>query len=233
MQSNLSIIIATGMRPQAYALCERWIKRQTLQPDEIIVIDDGEIPTEITLDATIIRPEKKWHLGENTQKRNLIIGLQEAKGEVILILEDDDYYAENFIEVLYTELNNPRYKFQVVGEANSRYYHLKQKKWKILKNRNFSTFSQTIFRRSVIPDLKKVLETRDSKFDSGFWKESTVPRYLIPTTTLTVGMKGLPGRPGLGIGHNAEDSNWQQDTNNLDYLYKWIGEDFQAYKELI
>ena len=192
------------MRPEAYALCENWIKRQTLQPDEIIVIDDGEIPTEITLDATVILPERKWSLGDNTQKRNLLVGLEEASGEIIMICEDDDFFAEDFFENLYKELTNTRYNFEAVGELNSRYYNLKHQKWRILNNGSFSPLCQTIFRRSLIPTLKQVLSEGESKIDVRFWKKLVCPRYLIPESLKSVGMKGMPGRPGLGIGHNAE-----------------------------
>lgn len=233
MKPKLSIIIPTGARPEAYALCERWIKRQTLQPDEIIVIDDGEVPTNVTLDATIILPEIKWHLGDNTQKRNLLIGLEEASGEAICIVEDDDWLAPNYLEVMYTELTNPRYKFEAVGELNSRYYNLKHRKWRILNNGSFAPLCQTIFRRSLIPTLRQVLAEGDTKFDVRFWKKLVCPRYLFPETKVTVGMKGMPGRPGLGIGHNAERSDWQQDTKELLYLSKWIGEEVSAYRELL
>lgn len=230
---NISIIIPTGARPEAYALCERWVKTQTLQPNEIIVIDDGEIPTEITLDATVILPERKWSLGDNTQKRNLLIGLGEASGEIVCILEDDDYYAPNYLEVMHKELTNPRYSFEAVGELNSRYYNLKHRKYRLLNNTSFAPLCQTIFRRSLIPILKEVIIESDSKFDVRFWKRLTCPRYLFPDTKVTVGMKGMPGRPGLGVGHNSEGSNWQQDTENLDHLFKWIGDDALAYKELL
>ena len=180
----------------------------------------------------MIRPEKKWTLGDNSQKQNVLIGLEECSGDKICIVEDDDYYAPNYLETLVAELTNPRYELQVVGELNSRYYNLKHRRYRLLKNSSFSPLCQTIFRRSVISTVQKVLAERETKFDVYFWKELTVPRFLFPTTTLTVGMKGMPGRPGLGIGHNAEDPSWKQDTENLDHLFKWIGNDALKYLEL-
>lgn len=221
------------MRPEAYALCEQWLKNQTLQPDEIIVIDDGECSTEITLDATIILPEKKWRFGDNTQKRNLSIGLEEVSGDVVCIVEDDDYYAPNYLEVLHRELTNPRYELEAVGELSSRYYNFFHAKWRILNNKSFAPLCQTMFRRSLIPTLQRVLKERESKFDVYFWKEMTAPRYLFPDTTLTVGMKGMPGRPGLGIGHNAEGPEWKSDNEKFDHLRKWIGDDIDYYLELL
>lgn len=232
MLNKITAIIPTGMRPEAYALCERWVKSQTLQPNQIIVIDDGEVPTEITLDATIILPERKWRLGDTTQKRNLLIGLEEASGDILCILEDDDWFSPNYLQYLTVELLNPKYDLQAVGELGSRYYNIKHKKFRLLKNRNFSPLSQTIFRKSLIPYFKEVLTQNDSKFDVNFWRSMHGPRYLLPTTTLTVGIKGVPGRPGLGIGHNPADSNWQKDTDKLDQLKRWIGEDVEFYRGL-
>lgn len=161
------------------------------------------------------------------------MGLEVCKGDVICICEDDDYYAPNYLEVMYGELNNPRYSFEAVGELNSRYYNLQYKKWRLLNNGSFATLCQTIFRKSLVPTLRQVLAEGDNKFDVRFWKKLVCPRYLFPDTKLTVGMKGMPGRPGLGIGHNPESNQWHPDTPTLDQLRKWIGDDVTAYLDLI
>ena len=41
-------------------------------------------------------------------------------GEVILVIEDDDYYAPNYIEVMYKLLETS----EIAGISNSRYYHM-------------------------------------------------------------------------------------------------------------
>ena len=207
-------------------------------PSEWIIVDDGEEKTptdDIEIpgcNIILVHPEKCWQLGDNTQKRNLLVGLEVCKGEVICIMEDDDYYAPNYLQRLYGELTNPRYEFEAVGEMNSRYYNLKYRKWRTLNNGSFSPLCQTIFRRSLIAPLKQVLAEGETRIDVRFWKKLVCPRYLYPETSVTVGIKGMPGRPGLGIGHNAEGPHWRSDNAELDQLRKWIGDDADFYMEL-
>lgn len=160
----------------------------------------------------------------------MLIGLEECKGDLICFVEDDDYYAPNYLRTLKSELE--KQALMVVGEANSRYYNLRHRRYRLLRNKSFSPLCQTMFRREIIPALQNVLASRENKFDVNFWKSLTAPRFLFPSTTLTVGMKGMPGRPGLGVGHNASDAEWKQDSEGLDQLFKWIGNDAIAYMEL-
>ena len=46
------------------------------------------------------------------------------------------------------------------------------------------------------------------------------------------GMKGLPGTPGIGIGHNGE--RYRQRDENRTVLRKWVGEqDANRYLSLL
>lgn len=236
---KISIITPTGARPESFELCLQWVKRQTKPADEWIIIDDGEDKLDLSnleipgTDIVVVHPEKVWRLGDNTQKRNMLIGLDCSKGDVLAVIEDDDWYAPNYIEAMYAELMNPRYHLEAVGELNSRYYNIRYRKWCILNNSSFSPLCQTMFRRTLVPVLKQVLAEGDTRFDIRFWRKLTCPRYLFPETKLTVGMKAMPGRPGLGIGHNPDTPSWRQDNAELDHLRKWIGDDAEAYMDLV
>src|SRR5688500_12476801 len=89
---RLTAITCTGGRPEAFAFCERWIARQTRQPDEWIVVDDGPVPTLTTMGQTVLRfePGLPGHLSFS---RNVTEGVRAATGDVIVFPEDDDWFG--------------------------------------------------------------------------------------------------------------------------------------------
>ena len=95
---KISVITLTGGREIAFTLCERWMKRQTLKPDEWIVVDDYEKRTKCKMGQKVIRRKPFWRPGEMTLQKNLLEALKIVTGDIILIIEDDDWYSPNYIE---------------------------------------------------------------------------------------------------------------------------------------
>lgn len=68
----LTLVTATGARPEAWALCERWMLRQTFAgPVRWVIVDDGPEPQPITFrragwELVLIRPAPFWRPGQNT-----------------------------------------------------------------------------------------------------------------------------------------------------------------------
>lgn len=101
----LSCITPTGDRPEALKLCAEYIRRQTFQGFEWIIIDDGVVPISFVPDAKIIRAEPK---DEVTLSRNLLLGLEVAQGDFIAFIEDDDWYSPGWLESALRHFqNNP------------------------------------------------------------------------------------------------------------------------------
>ncbi len=95
-----SLIIPTYNRPDALAKCIRSILNQTVKPDEILVIDDGElddIPLRNQCEARGIkcRLERKPKKGV-VHSRNL--GIELAQNDMVFLLEDDVELFPDYME---------------------------------------------------------------------------------------------------------------------------------------
>jgi len=68
----LTLLTATGCRPQAWAICEELMRRQSYAgPVKWIIVDDGEVAQPITFKRSnwlvvVTRPEPFWKSGQNT-----------------------------------------------------------------------------------------------------------------------------------------------------------------------
>ena len=87
---TLSCITCTSDRPWAMARAEYQMARQTVQPDEWLVADDGKVP------ATLTRGQRHLRLppqptGSASLAHNLLAALQAARGDYLIIIEDDDW----------------------------------------------------------------------------------------------------------------------------------------------
>jgi hypothetical protein len=93
--------------------------RQTLPPDEIIVIDDGSSDDTSQVVASFA-PAVKYLFKENGGKSSALnLGLAQASGELIYIFDDDDIAAEDAVERMSEALrDNPDCGF-VYGEFDA------------------------------------------------------------------------------------------------------------------
>jgi glycosyltransferase involved in cell wall biosynthesis len=99
----VSCVLATGGRPTFLAQAIRCYQRQRYANRELIVVDDGPGPCadRVPADPTIryLRLPQRTALGS---KLNLAI--DQAEGEVIQKLDDDDYYAPDMLEAMMSAL---------------------------------------------------------------------------------------------------------------------------------
>ena len=83
-------------------------------------------------------------------------------------------------------------------------------------------------RASLIPVLIEALESR-AWIDTYLWRKAGTPEALFGGASV-VGIKGMPGRPGVSQCHRQEaDGRWSGDPD-LSRLCQWIGADANAYK---
>lgn len=105
---NFSIVIPTKNRERDLLECIKSILKQTALPNEVIVVDDGNISNSVEdsiqslLSSSNIRFRYfKKDIPGSAESRNL--GAQKASGEIILLLDDDVILRENYITLLKKE----------------------------------------------------------------------------------------------------------------------------------
>ncbi len=231
--NSLTLITPTSDRPRPFALCEKWMSRALQHYHgsnfQWIVVDDGVSPAKCTLGQQHIRLDA---IADSTEsfRQNLLAALQEAKHEIILFIEDDDWYAEQYLAKMCKWMTND---FDIVGETKARYYFLPTQRYHFCRNSEHASLCQTGIRRSLRPWIIKHLQRNKGNpyIDIALWREGRRRgKYLLrPQTTLSVGMKGLPGKTGIGMGHRLS-SRHQHDVEG-EMLRQWVGKDDAALYE--
>jgi len=223
----ITAITPTGDRKKAFNLCQRWMGFQYLYPDQWIVVDDGKTPMNIyASDVQYIRREPQANEG-HTLSINLQLALKYAEGDKIIIIEDDDYYAPDYIEFMSEQLD----KYDLVGFEQARYYHITAQKYHRFKNqKDYASLCQTAFRKEIVNDFIKELKVNEKFLDVRFWLHSERNKKLFNDdgNILQVGIKGLDGRKGIGAGHKI-DFEWYEQDVNYRVLKSWIPKDYKYY----
>lgn len=228
----ITAITPTGDRPLAFALCQQWMRNQTRQPDQWIVVDDGKVPLKPFVSMQYVRREPQLDDPQHTLFLNLKAAVPLIKGDKIVIIEDDEYYAPEYIEEMVRRLT----QHEVVGIGRSKYYHLPTGSYFQISNTTHASLAETGFRSSIMPELSGLWDG-DSSLDMRLWQKIGPPRSLLFVDTikpLYLGIKGLPGRAGIGAGHNpALYRGRAKDTTDRAMLKKWVPQDYQVYLDIL
>lgn len=242
----VTLITCTGDRPICFELLECWINRQSIKPDQWIVVDDGRIPTIPKISCEYIRREPNKSDPKFTMLLNLDEAFKHIKGDKILFIEDDEYYASDYIKNMTEKLD----RYDLAGIGRSKYYYLPTLKWYRHKNMGHASLAQTGFNSNFLRDAKSCLKG-DLFLDIRFWrkmngtgadflslpevvkfKESANKKGFVfedYENSLYCGMKGMPGREGIGIGHNERSCYYPDKDNRV--LKSWIAtkDDYNKY----
>lgn len=219
----ITVITPTADRPAAWPHAERWMARQTVQPDQWIVADDGVEPAPLTMGQTHIRRPRK-ETGGASLGMNLLAAIPHVKGDVVLIVEDDDAYRPDHIAVCVDRLR----QHAAVGCVWLNYYNLRLRSWRRIRNA-CAALCNTAFRAECLPMLEKAAHDAMAAgiyhVDRLFWRQAG-PAGLHDQETV-IGIKGLDGMPGIGIGHKP-GRGWIADRHG-NKLREWLGEDAIHY----
>lgn len=237
----ITAITPTGDRHLAFDLCRRWIAAQTVKPDQWIIVDDGRAPMEIKFDepyAQYIRRAPRPDDPKHTLVVNIECALSYVRGDRVFFIEDDEYYAPDYIECL----NHQLWDYQLVGIGCSKYYHLPTGGYTQHANMKHASLAQTAYRAELTPLVAHCVAQGMEKYwlDDRIWRaardtEEKKKKTLIfndEVNPLYAGIKGLPGRTGIGIGHKPA-SYREHDNDSRDQLKKWIPRDYQVYLDLL
>lgn len=222
---KISVVTPTCDRPVGMALCERFMARQTRAPDEWIVADGGQTPARCTMGQTHVIDSRPP--GPVNFAQNLLNGVDRATGELIVFAEDDDWLAPTHLETL-AEVAERGYRL-IGTEDVQRYHNVAHRCYRLMNNVGAS-LCQTAIRRELVPLFRRTVQDcmcRGSYgIDTTFWRAARNDWSFTHRMTV-VGIKGLPGRVGLGVGHRP-DARWTPDPD-LAQLRAWIGEDADLY----
>ena len=216
----ITVITPTGDRPEAFALCERWMSQQTYTGRiQWIVVDDGVEPTTCTMGQHYIRQRPMNH---HSLCRNLRSAIPRIQGECIFVVEDDDYYAPHYLSTMVGRLQ----RADLVGEFGAKYYYLRHESFRHNhQSEHHASLCRTGMTRAVLGTLERCAQGWHPSVDLRLWRSwngSTFTwRDAGGTQSLCVGMKGVEGRQSRG---------WKPSRNavadpDLMTLEKWVGKE--------
>lgn len=228
---RLSLLTPTCDQPVGFARCEVYMSRQWLPyvpPGvdlEWIVVDDGTVPITPTMGQTYIRRQRGDVSPAESFCDNLRTGLAAVTGDYLIFIEHDDWYAPGHLYTLFQQLQAPG--VLVAGDPLQRYYSLSQRTWKTFDNVGASMCQTGVLteeaRRILTQELPKHRAVQRLGLDRALWEAIPRDRWSLARTDTVVGLKGLPGRQGLGIGHlAARVARWLPDPDGAQ-LAAWIG----------
>ena len=230
----LTLITPTGGRPLAWALCQRWMAAQDYEgPVHWIIVDDGHQPQPVSFrrdhwELTLVRPQPYWQPGENTQARNLLAGLaQVPDGGRLLIIEDDDHYAPSWLRMA----NDALGRAELVGETRARYYNVSDWRWLEHNNSAHASLCATGMRGAAIQMFHECCTSQHRFIDMTLWRNYPGSKRLF-SGHLVTGIKGLPGRAGIGMGHQASIRGSSLDSSGAR-LRAWLGSDADSYLSMM
>lgn len=228
----LTLLTPTGARPKAFAFCEKMMQAQDYDgPVRWVIVDDGEEEQEVKFcregwELCIIRPGYRWRSGLNTQAANLASGLAEiSHSERVAVIEDDDCYLPGYLSAV----NEWFSKADLVGESLARYYHVPRAVYREMDNKTHASLCSTAMQGTALQAFRDEVMRSHKFIDIELWKNYQGSKKLFRTHHV-VGMKGLPGRDGIGAGHRMDGFR----DSSREILEAWVGEyafDYLAFSK--
>lgn len=193
------IIPSRGDRPALLRNCLRMMKRQTLQPAQIGVLDYK--PKNAAKDIT-----ERYRIGYEYMST---LGL-----DLIAFIEDDDWYSPEYLKVmasLWIENGRP----ELFGLNHSTYYHIIEKKYFEMQHFQRSAMMCTFIK----PGLQIEWCKDDQPYtDAHLWTVSKLQKKLTGIKPLIcMGIKHGIGRIG-GQHHNDRMDRYINSDSDLSFL---------------
>lgn len=217
----ICFLTPTGGRPDGLALLAGYLSAQTYRgPARWIVVDDCAPATPVPevregIEIEVIRPEWRWRPGMNTQAASMAAGLAAVPSDAALVvLEDDDAYLPGHVHTVLKELGT----VELAGERVARYYNVATERAQAIPSDRHASLASTGCRGAALEMLRKLCAGGSRRIDIDLWAGFTGTKVLADTNNV-IGIKGLPGRGGIGVGHRQ--SFGMPDDGSL--LAEWLG----------
>lgn len=216
----ISVITPTGDRHTSLSLCRFYVRRQSI-PVQWVVVDDGQEPWNPGADV-YVRRERRDDDPAHTITVQIPEALAAATGDLVVVMEDDDWYGPHFVERIASYLQ----KAEVAGEGIRRIWRA-DIKWgdeRIKRGRKHTALASMGWRRTHDARATAMcIEHRDDPFvDRHIW-EAASSSFMGWEEPQNMAIKGLPGRPGT----KEHQKLWGRHDETL--LHKWIGDDALRY----
>jgi hypothetical protein len=229
---KITVLTCTSDRPEAFALSEKYMARQTLKPDQWIVLDDGLTPVKPTMGQEYYFLPDLHGTVSMVAKVKYALSAGLIRHEALAFWEDDDFYDREWLEWCVRQLQN----YDLVGEGRAIYFNVAHRCISEHGNMAHASLCSTAMRTAFLGVLGQVcagLELGNQYIDTPLWAAFPPDRRRVfdPNVEgrrLTLGMKAMPGRIGCGGGHVGKDPS-AKDDNNLYELRKMIGDDAANY----
>jgi hypothetical protein len=216
--------------------------RQSRKPDQWIIVDDGKAPLgyetrwlsqrcEIN-DVQIVRRLPQSGDPAHTLSINLLAAFEHVSHDRIAFFEDDDWYGcEHLVTV-----DDGLMSCALFGYRGIVYYHVGRRSYRAMGGPAsvHSSLCQTAMTRAALATLERICRADDRGVrGSGFvdlrlWREFAGAKTLVDNPGSVVGIKGLPGRPGLTSGWRTM-AGYTPDMS-FRFLESLIGPDVRNYR---
>jgi hypothetical protein len=239
----ITVITPTGDRPLAFGLLrDRWMPAQTVQPDQWIIVDDGQKPygtKGLPEYAEYIRREPDCDVGVACKEvpktyvklahhsigKNLMVALDAVRHGKVFVMEDDDYYSPFYLAYMTGLLNG----HDCVGLWGTPYFHLRLKSWRMISSRTGCALARMGWKKEFAPRVRRACPG-DVSVDSRICQQNKVSLVDGRGLNLHCSIKGMPGRRGAGVGH--VDKKYTRDSQ-CEKLRLWCGKDADVYLDLM
>lgn len=201
-------------RPELLEHCKWQMKRQTVQAYDHLVINYDPVPGVVDLVPRV-------RMGVNIAK--------DLKADYCLIIENDDYYPDNYVEVMTRHLD----VFDIAGAERSIYYSLQQNCMRIFQHPGRASLFITGFRTSAMEKFNWPADTL-LYFDIYLWEKINGRRGFVNFPQSPIGMKhGVgfsPGNYHNGIVNGKKMKGMIEDKNRQWLKSHTRKESFEFYQ---
>lgn len=193
------IIPDRGDRPDFLAHCKWMLSQQTLQPDQVIIVD--EKPKSEACDITY-------------RYRTAYRSLDGQGFDCALFMENDDWYSKDYIlgMLMYWQDNG---KPDLFGIGYTYYYNLAVKKYTRFDHPRRASMMNTLMKT----DMQFEWCSDEYPYtDMWLWTKAIENRKtFIPFNVISIGIKHGVGMSG-GNYHNNKLERYDNDDNNFEFL---------------
>ena len=207
---KIALLTPSGGRPRQLELCRRMIAAQ----------DMVESTTHYaSINETLTLAQNLYLLLDTAER---------AKPDAYLVVEDDDFYPSGYVGLMAARF---AMGYDIVGSERTRYYHVPTRGFRTHAHPGRSSLCATGFSASAMPKVRAVIEASlgERFLDIAVWNEAASGALgwacLIDDSTM-VGIKGLPGRAGIGVGHDPR--HYADHDADGSVLLEWVGPEFAA-----